>query len=155
MATVRKRVWANRKGKQTAWVADYFDQEGKRHIRTFDKKRDADACLVTVLGEVARGVHTPDSKSITVTGAAAIWLAKGELEGLERATLRQYRSHVDIHIGPSRIGDEKLARLSTPKIEEFRDDILRKCSRTMARKVGSRDPAYGLDAVGPAPGRAA
>ena len=25
---------------------------------------------------------------------------------------------------------------------------------TLARKVGSRDPAYGLDAVGPAPGRA-
>jgi hypothetical protein len=36
---------------------------------------------------------------------------------------------------PSRIGRERLARLSTPAIETFRDDLLRKGSRAMARKV--------------------
>jgi integrase len=71
-----------------------------------------------------------------VAGAAAeIWIEKGELEKLERSTLRQYRNHVDRHIRPSRIGNEKLARLSTPMIETFRDDLLKKCSRPMARKV--------------------
>jgi integrase len=135
MAKVRKRVWSNAKGEQTAWVADYFDQAGKRHIKTFETKREAAAWLVTTSGEVARGVHTPESASITVAEAAELWIERGKLENLERSTLRQYRNHVDLHIKPSRIGNEKLARLSTPTIEAFCDDLLRKGSRPMARKV--------------------
>jgi len=34
MAKIRKRTWTNSKGEQTAWIADYFDQDGKRHIKT-------------------------------------------------------------------------------------------------------------------------
>jgi hypothetical protein len=45
MAKVRKPTWQNRKGEQTAWIADYFDQAGKRHIKTFERKKDADAWL--------------------------------------------------------------------------------------------------------------
>jgi integrase len=99
------------------------------------QKKDADAWLVTARGEVARGVHTPENASITIAEAAGIWIERGELEKLERSTLWQYRNHVDLHIKPSRIGSEKLARLSTPMIEMFRDDLLKKCSRPMARKV--------------------
>src|SRR5262249_22742713 len=135
MSTVRKRTWRNKDGEQTAWVADYFDQHGKRHIKTFDKKKAAKAWLIEVQGEVKRGVHTPEAASITLTEAADIWLAKGDLEGLERSTLRQYRTHAVLHIKPSRIGDEKLARLTTTAVEAFRDDLLRACSRPMARKV--------------------
>ena len=135
MAKVRKRIWTNSKGKQTAWVADYFDQADKRHIKTFETKREATAWLITTTSEVARGVHTPENASIAVAEAAELWIAKGELEKLERSTLRQYRNHIDLHIKPSRIGVEKLARLSAPAIEAFRDDLLRKGSRAMARKV--------------------
>ncbi len=135
MAKVRKRTWTSRKGEQTAWIADYFDQGGKRHIKTFAREREAKAWLVTAQGEVARGVHTPENASITVAEAAELWIEKGKLENLERSTLRQYRNHVDLHIKPSRIGNEKLARLSAPTIEAFRDDLLRKGSRPMARKV--------------------
>jgi integrase len=135
VASIRKRIWRNKDGEQTAWVADYIDQSGKRHIKTFAKKKEADSWLVTAQGEVKRGVHTPESASVTIATAADIWIEKGELENLERSTLRQYRNHVDLHIKPSRIGAEKLARLSTPAIEAFRDDLLKKCSRPMARKV--------------------
>jgi integrase len=136
MAKVRKREWETTKGqKKKAWIADYFDQNGKRHIKTFKLEREAKAWLVTTQGEVTRGVHTPENASITVAEAADIWIERGVLEKLERSTLRQYRNHVKLHIKPSRIGDEKLARLSTPTIEAFRDDLLRKCSRPMARKV--------------------
>ena len=134
MAKVRKRTWTNGKGEQTAWIADYFDQAGKRHIKTFDTKREATAWLVTATAEVARGVHTPENASITVAEAAELWIEKGRLEQLERSTLRQYRNHVDLHICPL-IGGVKLARLSAPSIEAFRDDLLRKGSRPMARKV--------------------
>ncbi len=135
MAKVRKRTWRNSKGEQTAWIADYFDQAGKRHIKTFTREREAKAWLVTAQGEVARGAHTADNASITVAEAAELWIEKAKLECLERSTLRQYRNHVDLHIKLSRIGNEKLARLSAPTIETFRDDLLRKGSRPMARKV--------------------
>jgi integrase len=135
MASIRKRTWRNKDGEQTAWVADYFDQNGQRHIKTFETKKAATSWLIETQGEVKRGVHTPENASITVAEAADIWIEKGELENLERSTLRQYRNHVDLHIKPSRIGTEKLARLSTTATQAFRDDLLKKCSRPMARKV--------------------
>jgi integrase len=135
VAKVRKRTWTNKKGEHTAWVADYFDQNGKRHIKTFATKREASAWLVSTQNEVKQGIHTPERASITVSEAATLWLEKGRLENLERGTLRQYKNHIVYHIAPSRIGNEKLARLSTPLVEAFRDDLLRQNSRTLARKV--------------------
>jgi integrase len=134
MATVRKRTWKSGAETKTAWVADYTDQAGKRHLKTFERKKDADAWLIDARSEVKRGVHNPDSTSITVSEAAELWIRRGELEKLERSTLRQYRNHVKLHINPL-VGATKLARLSTPAVEAFRDDLLRKCSRPMARKV--------------------
>jgi integrase len=134
MATVRKRTWESGGHTKTAWVSDYFDQGGKRHIKTFKREREARAWLVTAQGEVARGVHTPEVASVTVAEAAQLWIEKGELEKLERSTLRQYRSHVDLHIAPL-IGNVKLTRLSTPVIEAYRDALLKKRSRALARKV--------------------
>jgi hypothetical protein len=64
-------------------------------------------------GEVVRGVHTPESTSITVAEAARLWLKRGELEQLERSTLRQFANHVERHIAPL-IGAVKLAKLATP-----------------------------------------
>jgi integrase len=134
MASIRKRTWKSGGEEKTAWVADYFDQAGKRHIKTFSTKKAADGWLVKTRGEVQRGVHSPENTSITVAEAAQLWLDKGELEKLERSTLRQYRNHVMLHINPL-LGGEKLARLSSPMIESFRDALLAKCSRAMARKV--------------------
>src|SRR6516164_10696113 len=45
MAKVRKRTWISGGKEKTRWVADYFDQDGKRHIKTFELKRDADDWL--------------------------------------------------------------------------------------------------------------
>ncbi len=134
MASIRKRTWKSGGDTKTAWIADYFDQAGKRHIKTCKTKKEADAWLVNARGELQRGVHTPENSSITVAEAAELWIGKGELENLERSTLRQYRNHADMHIKPL-IGAEKLARLSTPAIEAFRDALLKKGSRAMARKV--------------------
>jgi len=135
MATVRKRAWQSGGEAKTAWVADYFDGAGKRHLKTFKTRRAADEWLVNARGEVQRGTHTPENASVTVREAARLWLERCELEGLERSTLRFYRIHVDLHILP-RIGGEKLARLTTPRVEAFRDDLLRSgISRATARKA--------------------
>src|SRR5262249_42597272 len=134
--SVRKRTWTNRKGEQKeAWIVDYTDQQGDRHIETFAKKKDAEKRHASVTVDVDKGTHTAASKSITVAQAAQDWLKFVELEGRERATILGYRIHVERHIVP-RIGREKLARLTTPHINKFRDDLLTSvASRGLAKAV--------------------
>jgi integrase len=134
MATVRKRTWESGGEVKTAWVADYFDQDGKRRLKTFRTKKAADAWLPQTQVQVASGTHTPESISVTVAEAAKHWIARGELEGLERSTMAKYKNHVDLHINPA-IGSIKLARLSAPAVQSFRDDLLERLSRPMAKKV--------------------
>ena len=41
--SVRKRGWRTSKGEaKEAWIVDYVDQQGDRHIETFERKKDAD-----------------------------------------------------------------------------------------------------------------
>src|SRR5579864_3381664 len=115
MASIRKRTWKSGGEEKVAWIADYFDQDGKRHIKTFPTKKAADTWLVGTRSEVSRGVHTPESTSITVTDAAELWVGRGELNGLERSTLESYRSHIERYVTPL-LGAIKLARLTTPAI---------------------------------------
>src|ERR1700686_1411004 len=94
VASIRKRTWKSGGEIKTAWIADYFDQGGKRHLKTFSTKKAADAWLVTTRHEVKQGLHTPESTSITVADAATLWIRRGELEKLERSTINKYRNHV-------------------------------------------------------------
>ena len=111
---IRKRTWTTTAGEtKTAWVADYSDQNRKRHIKTFPTKKAADTWLLGARGQVRDGIHTPESTSITVAEAVDLWLRRGEMEELERSSLRVYRIHARLHINPP-IGDIKFARLSTP-----------------------------------------
>jgi integrase len=135
MAKVRKRTWSNKAGEQTAWIADYFDQENKRHIKTFETKKAAAAWLIAAQGEVTRGVHTPAASSITVADAGEMWITQAETDGLEASTVRQYRQHLDYHIKPF-IGTLKLAELSPASVPDYRNRLLRDGrSRAMAKKV--------------------
>jgi integrase len=132
--SVRKREWTTRKGEaKEAWIVDYADQEGERHIKTFKRKKEADAYAQQVGVDVRAGTHTPTSKSITVAQAAEDWIRAVKLEGREASTLAQYRQHAQ-HI-TKLIGNRKLANLTTPRVNAFRDDLLATMSRVMARKV--------------------
>ena len=67
--SIRKRVWKNGEGLQkTAWVVDYVDQGGKRRLKTFERKKDADDFHATAKVEIKAGIHTADSSSITRGG---------------------------------------------------------------------------------------
>jgi integrase len=135
MSKVKQRKWTTSKGEErSAWVVDYSDQNGDRHVKAFKRKKDADAYLTTVRHEVSQGTHTAPSQSITVAEAAENWLRHVELEGRERSTLDQYRQHANLHIVP-RLGNHKLSLLTTPRINTFRDDLLGAISRPLARKV--------------------
>ena len=61
--SVRKRIWSVNGERREAWVADYVDQGGERHIKTFAKRRDAESFHASVSVEVAKGLHTADRRS--------------------------------------------------------------------------------------------
>ena len=133
--TVRKINWTTRKGEaKSAWVADYFDQRRKRHTRNFTTKRAAEAWLLQVRSDVRDGVHTAVAGSITVAEAGQRWLDRGAALGLERSTLQTYEIMLRRHIVPA-IGNIRLAQLTTPDVEHFRDELLLKLPREYARSV--------------------
>ena len=138
--SVRKRKWTTRKGEaREAWIVDYVDARGVRRIETFDRKKDATDAEAKVKVEVRSGTHTPASQSITVAEAAEDWIAYVKGEERQRSTLDQYRSHIQ-HI-VARIGKQKLAILTTPSVNAFRDELLKgtddhpPMTRATARKV--------------------
>jgi integrase len=118
-----------------AWVVDYVDQRGDRHIKTFAKKRDADAHHAIVGAAVRAGTHTADSKSITVAKAAELWLESCAAAGLERTSIDAYRQHVDLHIVPI-LGALRLSQLTVPLVRGFVDRLRRDGrSPAMVRKA--------------------
>jgi integrase len=133
--SVRKRHWITSKGEtKEAWIVDYVDQTGVRHIETFERKKDADEYHATVKVEVRKGTHVAPSKSPTVAEAADMWLNEVKARNIERTTLRYYEQHVSLHIIPL-IGRTKLAALNHDRVKAFREELLSKLTRTHARKV--------------------
>src|SRR6476646_6523158 len=139
--SVRRRKWTTRKGEtKEAWIVQYLDADGVDRIRTFDRKKDADAYQDTVRIDVRKGLHTPSSQSPTVAEAAEAWFDQVKANGMngrgptERATLRQYRQHIDLHIVP-RIGRVKLSNLTPKSVESFQKELLTGLSRALAKKV--------------------
>jgi integrase len=139
---VRKRTWKTRKGEiKEAWIVDYVDQVGGRHIETFKKKKDADARAQQVGVDVRAGTHTPPSQSITLAQAGTDWLKAAERNGVGRGTLKMYRQHIE-HITKRLGASKKIASLTKPDVVKFVDKMLdgndgkeKEMSRAMARKV--------------------
>jgi integrase len=135
MSSIRKRTWTANGVEKQAWLVDYFDQAGKRHVRTFATKKEAEAWRIGALHEVSEGTHTPASASITLAEVFARWIEHCEAEGLEFGTIKQRRQHLDLHIRPF-VGGRRLSELTMPAIHQF-DAQLRKAGRSIAmrRKV--------------------
>lgn len=135
MATVKKRAWTTAAGEtREAFRVSYTDRSGKRQHKQFTLKRDADAYRIKVEAELAQGIHTPDARSLTVAEAADVWIAACEASGCDRGTLKTYREIANRHIKPQ-IGNEKLSRLTAPRVVEFRDAMMVTRSPAMAGKA--------------------
>lgn len=137
MASIRKRTWTTPRGEEhTAWVVDYVDQHGKRHIKTFKRKKDADDWRTDAETEIKSGTHTAASTSITLSEACERWLRHGEFtKKLERSTIRQRRQHIDLHILP-RFENQKLTALTTPMVNGYIDWLVENGrSQAMVSKI--------------------
>jgi integrase len=133
MASIKRRAWTTSKGeRREAWVVRYADQDGTWRLKTFERQKDAKEWLPAIQVEVKTGQHVPDSKAPTVAAAAGAWIEQGEVDGLESSTMRQRRLHIDRHIVPLLGADTKLVRAD---LAAFRNDLLRSCSKPMAKKI--------------------
>jgi hypothetical protein len=84
--SVRMRTWTTGKGDvKEAWTANYTDQSGKRRMKTFARKQDADVFHDRTKVDVRAGVHTPDAASVTVAQAAEKWIRTCRDAWLERS----------------------------------------------------------------------
>jgi integrase len=133
------------------WIADFKDGNGRRHQVRFRHKKDATAYEEKSKVSVREGQFVTVDHNMTVEKAVDVWLNRVEANGMrhkgpvERSTIRQYRQH-RAHI-VSRIGDQKLRRLTKETVEHFRDgllegvkdkngrDSIKPLSRALARKV--------------------
>jgi len=111
------------------------DGQGKRRLKTFARKKEADAFEATAKVEVRKGVHVADSASIIVSEAGKLWVTSGESAGLERSTINQRKSHLKNHINPL-IGSVLLSKLTVPAIRDFEDQLRQQNrSSAMIRKI--------------------
>lgn len=121
--SIRKRTWVTGKGaEKTAWVVDYVDMKGKRRLKSFKLKKDADAFEATAKVEVREGVHVADRDTVTVAEAGKLWIDSGETAGLERSTVVAYQQHLNLHLTPF-IGNEKLSKITVPAVRAFADQL--------------------------------
>ncbi|WP_242217990.1 tyrosine-type recombinase/integrase [Shinella zoogloeoides] len=123
MATVRKREWTHKGEVKTAWVVTYTDQEGKRRLKTFDKKKDAEAFRVQVEGEMARGIHVADNSSVKVGEAIDEYLRDAERRwkrnDITGMTLRGKTTKMQLV--KATIGAHLVSKLSSSVIETMMD----------------------------------
>jgi integrase len=128
--SVRKRKWVTKSGEvKEAWIAE-VGPAGDRHIKTFETKGAAKDYEAQVSVDLRAGVHVTPKKSPTVKKAGEDWIAGSEAKGLERATTKQYREHLVLHIVPF-LGDVKLADLTAPTVRKF-ENKLREEGRSQA-----------------------
>src|SRR5262249_3605699 len=121
VVSVRKRKWITSKSEpQEAWIVDYTDQYGARHIKTFDRKKDADAHAAIVQVDIRAGVHT--TSKATVAEAGKRWIESCKAHDLEASTVESYKQHLRDHIVPY-LGAMKLSQLTVPVIRNFMDKL--------------------------------
>jgi integrase len=135
LVSVRKRVWTTARGEvREAWVVALGSGKN-RHLKTFVRKRDADAYQAKAKVDISAGIHVAESRSSTVAEAGQQWLTSREAAGIEPTTLAQYRQHLELHITPL-IGTKKLSILTVPLVRQFEDQLRQKgCSAVMVKKI--------------------
>lgn len=134
--SVRKRTWTTPKGEEkTAWVVDYTDTAGKRRLKTFAKKKEADAFAATASVEVRQGIHVADRETVTVEAAGSLWILSAKAAELERSSIEDYERTLRLHIVPY-IGSLKLNALNTARLRAY-EDQLREAGRSasMVKRV--------------------
>ena len=120
-------------GRPATWVVDYRDQ-AHRHLKTYNRKREADAEYARITVDVNAGIHIAASRNITVAEAGQLWLGEsgsgrhrtrhvGELPGAP---------HAAHHAADRR---HQARELTVPFVRKFEDRLRQDRSAAMTRKI--------------------
>jgi integrase len=112
MACVRKR--------RDKWVIDFYDQRGKRRLRTMKKgatKAQATDELRKIEKEVNNGIFLPTKKIPDFSEIADLWLKNKKMDVREH-TYDAYETHVRNNLKPH-FGYIKITAMSFETIEKF------------------------------------
>ncbi len=128
MASIRKRTLPSG---EVRWMVDFKDANGKRRAKMFERKKEADAFLVTARAQVAEGTFVHSRDTVTVAKAAESWLEQCRVrrdagQRMEVCTYDNYETKVRLHILDPKIGigGVKLNRLDVEAVEAFRTRLL-------------------------------
>ena len=148
---VSRRTWKKPSGDMgSAWVVRYYDESGKYRTKTFDKERKAKEWEAQTRVELKKGIHRPDSTSLTVNEAAKLWLDRCKSDGLERSTIQDYEIECRRHIVPAMVpegtpngwkgkfGDVKLSQLTSPMCDAFAIQLPKTATRITSQRVLTR-----------------
>jgi integrase len=159
---VRKRTWETESGEtHSAWVVTYRDSERRQRQETFARKRDAKAREAEITENLKRGVHRPESTSITIKEAGALLIERAEGDRLEPNVVENYRRELRLHIEPAlaprdapgrwdgRLGDLKLSKLTAPMCETFKRALVKmhahdRAGNILENQTISRSTAKGV-----------
>ena len=139
--SVRRRTWTNRDGSPSeAWVVDYVDQHGDRHLKTFAKKRDADAHHAIVAADVAAGPTPPTARASPSPRPPSYGSKAGEAAGLERSTLAATAARRAATSRPI-LGALRLSQLTVPVVRVSRTGCAATRSPPWCAKCSARSAA--------------
>lgn len=131
MASVRKRAWTHKGVKREAWVVSYSDQSGKRRLKTFEKKKDADGYRVEVEGEINQGIHTAWNESVTFEKAAEDFIRdcwrRQQVGDLTRGGVEGYEYRL-MHYAMPHFSGRRLSVISSSDVQTFVDDLRKRLS---------------------------
>lgn len=147
MAKVRPRKWMGADGKERkGFVVDFTDSNGKRQIKQFKRKDEAQAYRVEIEGQLRAGTFRPHADKITLKEVAEKYLknVRGRSERGEKFSKRHLAmvegriwnyvcpdpKRAETHKGVRRatpfnqgLGGVKLAHLTPPVVDAFRDRL--------------------------------
>jgi len=108
-------------------VIDFYDQHGKRRLKTLPKgttMKEARRQLREIEAEVDRGTYLPKAGIPAFEKVADDWL---EYKGanVRPSTLEQYKGHVENHLKPF-FGKGKINRINFSSVEKFAADCRKK-----------------------------
>jgi len=132
MASVRKRKWTHNGVDKEAWVVQYTKPNGKPGIKTFQKKKEADAFRDKEAIQIQRGELISVQDSVTVEFVANEWLKECERRNksgnLSGYTLNSYRYQATHNIIPS-LGSFKITSIQRQQLQELLHDLSKNMKR--------------------------
>lgn len=135
MASIYERRWTTKAGKEKrAWRVELTTPAGQTIQRQFPTKREAHAFVAD-----PKQWSAGTGASVEVIETSREWLARAETgadggEPLERSTVAMYRGFIDNHIAPH-FESMKWKNLREEDVEEFRDVVAKKVSRSTAKRI--------------------